>query len=57
MIRVLGERQMACDGLTRREAIRVVGMGLFGGLSLPTLLHACTKDDPRVIVALSLLSV
>ena len=44
MIRVLGERQMACDGVTRREAIRVGGLGLFGGVSLPTLLHASNQQ-------------
>ncbi|MED5449416.1 MAG: DUF1501 domain-containing protein, partial [Planctomycetota bacterium] len=44
MLRVLGERQMACDGLTRREAIRVGGLGLFGGVSLPTLLHASNQQ-------------
>ena len=40
MLRVLGERRRACDGVTRREAISVGGLGLFGGVSLPTLLHA-----------------
>ena len=40
MLRVLGHRVRACDGVSRREAIRVGGLGLFGGVSLPTLLHA-----------------
>ena len=38
MLRVLGNRSAACDGLTRREAIRVGGLSLFGGVTLATLL-------------------
>ena len=45
MLRVLGERRLACDGVTRREAIRVGGLGLFGGVSLPALLHAAGQQQ------------
>ena len=38
MLRVLGNRTAVCDGLTRREAIRVGGLSLFGGVTLSTLL-------------------
>lgn len=40
MLRVLGGRATPCDGLTRRELLRVGGLSLFGGLTLPTLLAA-----------------
>jgi hypothetical protein len=38
MIRLLGPASTCCDGLTRRELLRVGGLAL-GGLSLPTLLE------------------
>jgi len=44
MLRVLGHRRTACDGFTRREAIRVGGLSLFSGISLPTLLHAASQQ-------------
>jgi len=49
MLRVLGRGRTVCDGLTRREAIRVGGLSLFSGVSLPTLLHAAGQqsDDGR----------
>ncbi|MSU36573.1 MAG: DUF1501 domain-containing protein [Pedosphaera sp.] len=39
MIRVLGSPHRVCDGVTRRELLRVGGLSLFG-LSLPELLRA-----------------
>ena len=39
MIRVLGPTQSACDGLRRREMLRLGGLSLLG-LSLPQLLRA-----------------
>jgi len=44
MLRVLGRRRTACDGLTRRESLRVGGLSLFSGVSLPTLLHAARQQ-------------
>lgn len=39
MIRVLGHGQTACDGLRRRELLRLGGLSLLG-MTLPELLHA-----------------
>ncbi|MFO0953762.1 MAG: hypothetical protein U0835_21920 [Isosphaeraceae bacterium] len=39
MIRLQGPGSTLCDGLTRRELLRVGGLSL-GGLSLPTLLES-----------------
>jgi hypothetical protein len=47
MLRVLGKRTVACDGVTRREAMRVGGLSLFGGLTLPTFLEAAESKKPR----------
>ena len=47
MLRVLGHDHAACDGVSRREAIRVGGLGLFGGLNLPRLLHARASRSTR----------
>lgn len=40
MLRVLGRTAKACDGLTRRELLRVGGLSLFAGLTLPQYLAA-----------------
>ena len=40
MLRVMGSGTKPCDGLTRREALRVGGLSLFSGMTLPRLLHA-----------------
>ena len=40
MLRILGNRARACDGITRRELMQVGAVSLFGGLTLPTLLRA-----------------
>ncbi len=44
MLRVLGHGRTPCDGVTRREAMRVGGLSLFSGISLPTLLHAASQQ-------------
>ena len=38
MLRILGHGTRPCDGLTRREAMCVGGLSLFGGMTLPALL-------------------
>ena len=38
MLRVLGSAKQGCDGITRREMLRVGGLG-FAGLSLPQVLQ------------------
>ncbi len=40
MLRVQGSDRRLCDGLSRRDLLQVGGLGLAGGLSLPTLLAA-----------------
>jgi hypothetical protein len=47
MLRVLGRQTVACDGVTRREAMRVGGLSLFGGVTLPTFLQAAESQTPR----------
>ncbi|MEZ6144448.1 MAG: hypothetical protein R3B91_03235 [Planctomycetaceae bacterium] len=43
MLRILGKDAGLCDGVTRREWLRVGSIGL-GGLSLPTLLAQRAAD-------------
>ncbi len=43
MLRILGHDSKMCDGLTRRELMRVGSLSLFGGMTLPRLLRA--SDD------------
>jgi hypothetical protein len=40
MLSVLGQSARACDGINRREALRVGGLSLFAGMTLPQLLKA-----------------
>src|SRR3954471_4304183 len=40
MLRILGPGSKLCDGLTRREMMRIGGLSLLGGLTLPNLLRA-----------------
>lgn len=40
MLRIQGSDRRLCDGLSRRDLLQVGGLGLAGGLSLPTLLAA-----------------
>jgi hypothetical protein len=44
MLRILDKTPHLCDGLTRREWLRIGGIGL-GGLSLPQLLQSQAKAD------------
>jgi hypothetical protein len=43
MLTILGRGTKTCDGVTRRELMRVGALSLFGGLSLPNLLRAGRK--------------
>src|SRR5262249_58555838 len=38
-LRILGQAKTLCDGVTRREMMRVGALSLFGGMTLPRLLH------------------
>ncbi|MSQ97045.1 MAG: DUF1501 domain-containing protein [Gemmataceae bacterium] len=44
MLHILGHGSKLCDGVNRREFLRVGGLSLFGGLTLPRLLQA---SEPR----------
>ena len=44
MLRLLGNPARACDGLTRREVLRVGGLSLFGSMTLPRLLEAADRS-------------
>ena len=46
MLSLLGPASSLCDGLTRREWLRVGGVGL-AGLTLPGLLRARAADQGR----------
>ncbi|MBM4072222.1 MAG: DUF1501 domain-containing protein [Planctomycetes bacterium] len=47
MLSVLGYGSKLCDGLKRREFLRVGGLSLFGGLTLPRLLWAAERGRQR----------
>ena len=44
MLSVLGTRVRMCDGLTRREWMRVGALSLFGGMTMPRLLEASARQ-------------
>ena len=49
MITVLGHSNKLCDGMTRRELMRVGGLSMFGSMTLPQLLRAAdasTSERP-----------
>lgn len=46
MLRILDEGQTLCDGLTRREWLRIGSLGL-GGLTLPNLLQSQAHATPN----------
>src|SRR5262245_29528062 len=49
MISVLGSARRCCDGLTRREALRVGALPLLGGLfNLPSLLAMESSGSPHI---------
>ena len=39
MLRILGTARQGCDRVSRRDALTVGGLSLFGGLTLPNLLR------------------
>lgn len=45
MLSVLGQSGKLCDGVTRREAMRVGGLSLFAGMTLPRLLRAAESGS------------
>ena len=47
MLSILGRGTRLCDGITRREALRVGGLSLFAGMSLPRLLQASGAAPSR----------
>jgi hypothetical protein len=47
MLRILGRGATLCDGLNRREFLRVGGLSLFGGLTMPRLLQAADQSANR----------
>ena len=47
MLTVLGGTAELCDGISRREVMRVGGLSLFAGVNLPRLLHASEVTPPR----------
>jgi hypothetical protein len=47
MLRILGGRTRLCDGLNRRELMRVGALSLFGGMTLPRLLRAAESQPVR----------
>src|SRR4051794_40670331 len=56
MFRILGPASTACDGISRRELLRLGGLSLFGGLTLPRILQAgFAKSGPaRSVILLNL---
>src|SRR5262249_22824683 len=46
-LRILGGHTRLCDGLTRRELMRVGALSLFSGLTLPRFLQAAGQSKPR----------
>lgn len=50
MLRILGRSTKVCDGVSRREAIRVGGLSLFGGVTLSRFLQA-NEGRPRTFPA------
>src|SRR5262249_8008092 len=47
MFQLFGPATRLCDGITRRELMRIGGLSLFGGASLPRLLHAAEQRPAR----------
>lgn len=45
MLSILGSRTKLCDGISRRELMRVGALSLFGGMSLPNLLRAAETSN------------
>lgn len=47
MLSILGRPNRLCDGITRRELMRVGGLSLFGGMTVPALLRAADQSSKR----------
>jgi hypothetical protein len=47
MLRILGTPTRLCDGMSRRELMRVGALSLFGGMTLPRLLRATERSESR----------
>jgi Protein of unknown function (DUF1501) len=47
MIRITSGRTTTCEGVTRREVLRIGGLSLLGGLTLPRLLRAESRIEGR----------
>src|SRR5262245_22222463 len=47
MLSILGGGTKLCDGITRRELMRVGALSLFGGMTLPALLRAADAPAAR----------
>jgi hypothetical protein len=47
MLSIVGKGTTMCDGLTRREFLRVGGLSLFGGMTWPRLLRAVASPAVR----------
>jgi len=45
MLTMLGSRRQFCDGITRRETLRVGTLSVLGGFGLPPLLQAEQKPE------------
>ena len=46
MLRILGRSARMCDGINRREAMRLGGLSLFGGMTWPALLRGAESTQP-----------
>src|SRR5882724_9242289 len=47
MLSILGPASRLCDGITRRELLRVGGLSLFSGMTLPRLVAAREANGNR----------
>lgn len=47
MLRILGQGNTLCDGVTRRELLQVGGLSLFSGMTLPRLLRAADSNREK----------
>src|SRR5438552_400993 len=56
MLRIVGRPTAACDGVSRRDVLRIGGLSLFGGLTLPRLLRAgqTNSASARSVILLNL---
>lgn len=55
MLRILSGASRLCDGVTRREALRVGGLSLFGTMTLPRFLRASDVARPQAAKAKSVI--